>query len=70
MKKEKEELIKKEDVGSKCFTYNVDMIVQIIAENEQDANERLNKDGGYVTRRDVHLIDAVALCNEVIKEKK
>jgi hypothetical protein len=67
MKNEKSEPAKKKDVklekakGSKCFTYNVDMIIQVIAEDEVAARDKLDREGGYVTKRNVALVDAVSL---------
>jgi hypothetical protein len=46
-----------------CFTYKVEMIVQILAEDEVKASEQLEKNGGYVTSRKVILMDSVPLFN-------
>ena len=46
-----------------CFTYKVEMIVQILAEDEVKASEQLEKSGGYVTSRKVILMDSVPLFN-------
>jgi hypothetical protein len=46
-----------------CFTYKVEMIVQILAEDETKASEQLEKNGGYVTSRTVTLMDSVPLFN-------
>lgn len=52
---------KQDNDVTKCFTYNVDMIIQVLAENEIIAREKLDKEGGYVTKRDVKLLDSIAL---------
>ena len=63
----KDEPSKKKDLklqklkGSKCFTYSVDMIIQVLAEDEVSARDKLDREGGYVTKRNVVLIDAVPL---------
>ena len=49
-----------------CFTYKVEMIVQILAEDEVKASEQLEKSGGYVTSRSVILMDSVPLFNGVV----
>ena len=49
-----------------CFTYKVEMIVQILAEDEVKASEQLEKSGGYVTSRKVTLMDSVPLFNGVV----
>lgn len=46
-----------------CYTYKVEMIIQILAEDEKTASDQLEKNGGYVTSRKVTLIDAVTLTN-------
>lgn len=52
-----------------AYTYEVKMIVQILAEDEKAARERLDANGGYVTSREVNLKDSVALFNGKEKEK-
>jgi hypothetical protein len=37
--------------STSCFTYKVEMIVQILAEDEPKAADQLEKQGGYVTSR-------------------
>mgnify|MGYP000470956677 CR=1 FL=1 len=44
-----------------CYSYEVKMVVQIFAENEEAAKEKLDKDGGFVSSREVALKDAVTL---------
>jgi len=44
-----------------CYTYKVEMIVQVLADSEEKANAMLDDKGGYVTRRKVSIIDSVAL---------
>lgn len=52
-----------------AYTYEVKMIIQILAEDEKAARERLDGQGGYVTSREVKLKDSVALFNGKEKEK-
>jgi len=58
----------KEKDSTKCYTYAVTMLVQILAENEQSAKDKLDKEGGYVTSRVTNLVDAVSLYNGESKE--
>lgn len=44
-----------------AFTYEVRMIIQILAENEKEAKERLDRDGGMISFRSVQLKDSVPL---------
>lgn len=41
---------------TKCYTYEVKMVIQILAEDEDTAKTTLDDKGGYVTKRDVKLI--------------
>ena len=52
------------EVGSTtCYTYKVEMLIQVLAKDEPTALEQLEKSGGYVTDRQVNLMDSVALFN-------
>lgn len=46
-----------------AYTYQVNMVIQILAADEKTAREQLDSQGGFVTRRDVKLLDSVELCN-------
>ena len=45
------------------YSYKLEMIVQILAEDEPSAAEQLEKNGGYVTSRKVTLMDSAPLFN-------
>ena len=64
----KQEIKEKEKDSTKCYTYAVTMIIQVIAEDEQSAKEKLDKEGGYVTSRTTNLVDAISLYNGDPKE--
>jgi len=59
-----------------CYTYEVTMVVQIIAPNKEIADLKLDKDGGYVSKREVQFVDSVFLykddkkISEVVEEDK
>jgi len=59
----KQDVVKvKQEKVTKCYTYEVKMIVQIICdEDDKAAQAKLDKEGGYVTKREVTLMDAVSL---------
>ena len=69
----KEGIMKKvtklEPKGTKCFTYEVNLIIQVFAETEIDSKQKLDTDGGYQSKRDVKLIETTILPVE-IKENK
>lgn len=44
-----------------CFTYEVVMVVQILADSRLTADKQLEENGGYVSKRTVTLKDAVEL---------
>lgn len=46
-----------------CYTYEVTMILQVLEEDEDSAKEKLDKDGGYVTKRDVKLLETTTIIN-------
>ena len=52
----------KEEKITKCYTYEVNMIIQVICDDDDKAAQvKLDKEGGYVTKREVTLVDAVSL---------
>ena len=50
-----------QDDVTNCYTYEVKMIIQVLAKDEKTAKDKLDKDGGYVTKRDVELKDSISL---------
>lgn len=58
-----------EELNTNCFTYEVKMIIQILAEDETSAKEKLDSQGGYITLREVKLMDMVQLYNGKEKDK-
>jgi hypothetical protein len=44
-----------------CYTYEVSMLIQILAKDEIEAKERLDREGGYISRRDVVLKHSTTL---------
>ena len=36
-----------------CYTYEVTMLIQVLAPTKEVADVKLDKDGGYVSKRDV-----------------
>lgn len=51
-----------------CYSYEVLMVVQILAQDKDSANEKLDKEGGYVTKREVTLKDVVPLYSGISLE--
>jgi hypothetical protein len=51
-------IAKREEKETNCYTYKVDMVVQVFAENLEQANDRLETNGGYVSSREVTLLNS------------
>jgi hypothetical protein len=54
----------KETKKTECFSYEVTMLVHIIADNEATAKSQLDEKGGIVTKRDVKLVNTQTLYGE------
>jgi len=59
----------KETKKTQCFSYEVTMLVHIIADEEAAAKTQLDEKGGIVTKREVKLLNAVELYGEDKEEK-
>ena len=55
-----------------CFTYKVEMIVQILAGDEVTARNQLDEKGGYITSRKVTSMDSIQVYkgNKLTKKDK
>jgi hypothetical protein len=49
---------------TQCFSYEVTMLVHIIADDEITAKSQLDEKGGIVTKRDVKLVNSATLYGE------
>ena len=58
----------KETKPTQCFSFEVNMLVHIIADDEETAKSQLDEKGGIMTKRDVKLLNAITLYGEE-KEK-
>ena len=54
----------KETKKTQCFSYEVFMLVHIIADDETTAKNQLDEKGGIVTKRDVKLVNTQILYGE------
>jgi hypothetical protein len=59
----------KETKKTQCFSYEVTMLVHIIADDEAAARDQLDEKGGIVTKREVKLVNAIKLYGEDKEEK-
>lgn len=54
-----------EEKTTKCYTYEVRMLIQVLSDDDDKAAQlKLDKEGGYVTRREVKLLDVVSLYSQ------
>ena len=51
-----------------CYTYKVEMVIQILAKYLPTAADKLNTIGGHITSRKVELLETTQL--PVVSEKK
>jgi len=54
----------KENKVKQCFSYEIVMLVHVIADNEVIAKAQLDEQGGIVTKRDVKLVNTETLYGE------
>jgi hypothetical protein len=54
----------KETKKTQCFSYEVVMLVHIIADDELTAKSQLDEKGGIVTKREVKLVNSTTLYGE------
>ena len=54
----------KDTKKTQCFSYEVVMLVHIIADDETTAKTQLDEKGGIVTKRDVKLVNSTVLYGE------
>lgn len=53
-----------------CYTYKVEMYIQILADDEKTAKEQLDKNGGYVSNREAILVSEMPLFSGIMEKKK
>lgn len=58
----------KETKPTQCFSFEVTMLVHVIADDEATAKSQLDDKGGIMTKREVKLLNTVTLYGE--EEKK
>ena len=58
----------KETKPTQCFSFEVTMMIHVIADDEATAKSQLDEKGGIMTKRDVKLLNTVTLYGE--EEKK
>ena len=57
-------IVKDKEKVTQMFTYEVIMMVHIVADDQENAKTQLDEKGGIVTKRDVKLLNAVTLYGE------
>ena len=62
------EIVKDKEKVTQLFSYEVNMLVHIVADNEETAKAQLDEKGGIVTKREVKLLNTSTLYGEQEKE--
>lgn len=57
-------MVKKEAKQTRIYSYQVTMLVHVIADGETEARSQLDEKGGIMTSRDVELMNSVLLYGE------
>lgn len=57
-----------ESIETHCYTYEVTVLVQVLAPNKDMADARLDSDGGYVSDRSVKFIRSTELYNSAVEK--
>jgi hypothetical protein len=57
-------IVKDKEKVTQCFSYEVVMLVHIIADEETTARGQLDEKGGIVTKREVKLLNTTTLYGE------
>ena len=52
-----------------CYTYEVTMLIQILAPSKEIADAKLEQEGGYISKRDVAFKSSTLLYKDGIKEE-
>ena len=61
-------IVKDREKVTQLFSYEVIMLVHIVADNEETAKGQLDEKGGIVTKREVKLLNTATLYGEQEKE--
>jgi hypothetical protein len=56
-----EQEVKPEHKPTSCFTYEVKMVIQILAKDKIEADVKLDAEGGFISKREVTFRDMVEL---------
>jgi hypothetical protein len=57
-------IVKDKEKVTQLFSYEVVMLVHIVADDETSAKSQLDEKGGIVTKRDVKLVNSATLYGE------
>ncbi len=52
-----------------CYTFEVTMLIQILAPNKEIAEAKLDKEGGYISKRDVKFKHSTLLYKDGIDKE-
>lgn len=55
---------KKEEKQTAVYSYQVNMLVHVVADTPDEARKKLDDQGGIMTKRDVELVNSATLYGE------
>lgn len=55
---------KKEEKRTTVYSYQVNMLVHVVADTPDEARKKLDDQGGIMTKRDVELVNSATLYGE------
>jgi hypothetical protein len=59
-----EENTEEQSVSTYCYSFEVKMLIQVLANNDEHANAILDGSGGYISRREVKLVKTTLVADE------
>jgi hypothetical protein len=53
-----------------CYTYEVTMLIQVLAPTKEIADAKLDKEGGYISKRDVSFKRSLSLHTDLPEKEE
>ena len=59
-----------DSLDTSCYTYEVTVLVQVLASTREIADEKIDRDGGYVSKRDVVFKNSTLLYKNILNTEQ
>lgn len=53
------------ETTTSCYTFQVSMLVQVLADSKEAADQQLSENSGYVSHRNIELVSEVPVHSEL-----